>query len=171
MRSPPGSYATANQNRAAFTTIELVIVVLIIGIVAAVAVSRYVDALCWHRAEAAAERVKADIGLARRKAKMSSASQSVQFDPVYDTYILPGVQDLDHAGMEYMVDLRKAPYRASIVSATFGNDSVLIFNGYGVPDSGGSVVVQSGPYQRAIRVDAGAKTISIEATAQAAPLE
>ena len=45
----------------AFTIIELVIVVLIMSIFAAVAAPTFLDSLLFHRVESAARRVKADL--------------------------------------------------------------------------------------------------------------
>ncbi len=42
---------------------------------------------------------------------------------------------------------------AVVVAAGFGGDRVLIFDGYGKPDSGGKVVVSSGAHEVSVSVD------------------
>ncbi len=141
------------RRTAGFTLVELVIVIMILGIMAAVAVPRYADALSKHRVDAAARRIEADLELARRRAKITSTSQSVQFDAGASRYLLPGVPSRDHPASAYQVDLAKPPYSASIASADFGGDAEIRFNGYGYPDSAATIVVRSGKHQRTIVVD------------------
>ena len=127
---------------------------LIIGIVAAVAIPRYADTLHRYRADSAAKRIVADLTLARQQAMSSSSSQTVQFTtPAADSYTLVGMSDLDHSSATYVVDLSASPYNTSINSASFGGDADLIFDGFGIPDSKGSVVVESGGYQVTVTVD------------------
>jgi prepilin-type N-terminal cleavage/methylation domain-containing protein len=142
-----------HRRRAGFALVELVIVILIIGIMAAVAVPRFAESLSRYRVEAAAKRIELDLKLARRQAKISSASRSIQFDEIGHLYVLPGVLHLDHPGQDYRVKLAEAPYAAQIFSVDFGGDAEVIFDGYGLPDSGGTIVVKSGPYQKTITLD------------------
>lgn len=139
--------------RAGFTLVELVIVVMIVGIVAAVAAPRYAATISRYRVEAAAKRIEIDLKLARRQAKIASAGQSIQFDTVAHSYVLPGVPHIDHPNLDYRVELAKTPYDSSITLVNFGGDAELLFDGYGCPDSAGTVVVQSGEYQKTVVVD------------------
>ena len=83
--------------------IELVIVVLILGITAAVAVPRYVDSISDYRVEAAAERIAADLGFARRMAVATGSEQRVHFhtnnvtDPNDEKYELMEQDHPDHS--------------------------------------------------------------------------
>lgn len=138
---------------AGFTLVELVIVVMLLGIMTAVAVPRYADVLSKHRVDAAARRIEADLEMARRRARTTSTSQSVQFDAGAGRYVLPGVPSRDHPGTDYEVELARPPYSASIVSADFGGDAELRFNGYGLPDTAAAIVVRSGKHERTIVVD------------------
>ncbi len=142
--------------------LELVIVLVIMGIISAIAVPRYAKALARHRVDAAARRIVSDLSLAQRQAKTSGTTQTVIFDAGANTYRLVGVQHLDHAGREYEVLLAQEPYRTRLVSADFGGDAEILFDGYGVPDSGGTVVLQAGNYQQTVAVEAGSGRASVQ---------
>ena len=45
------------------------------------------------------------------------------------------------------------PYLATLVSANFGGNNYVTFDGYGVPEFGGSVTVGVGAYRKTITVD------------------
>ncbi len=70
----------------------------------------------------------------------------------YDTH----ARDLPWRGnpTAYEVLLSEEPYRTSIVSADFGGDLDIIFDVFGVPDSGGSVVISVGNRVRNVTVQA-----------------
>jgi prepilin-type N-terminal cleavage/methylation domain-containing protein len=137
-----------------FTLLELIIVMLIIGIMAALATPHFLHALSYHRAKSAASRIKADLELARQHAQASSSDQTVSFLVNSDCYsVSPGPGNLSHPAAAYVTDLSRPPWQASLVSADFGGDCDVAFNGYGAPDSGGSVVVQAGKYQVTVSLD------------------
>lgn len=145
---------TRQRRRHAFTLIELVIVLMILGIVAAAAAPRYQSALASYRADATVKRLAADLEMARRQAKRTSAGQTVEFYVVGDRYVFAGMADLDHPSQDYEVHLDDPSYVASLVSVDFNGNSDVTFNIYGQPDNAGTVTIQSGGRQRQVAVDA-----------------
>jgi type IV fimbrial biogenesis protein FimT len=139
--------------RGGFTLPDLVITVLIIGIMAAVAAPKFAETIHQYRAEAAATRIKADLGLVRQHAVSTSSTQTVQFSIATNAYSIPGLSDLNHASQAYAVDLTAYPYSAVLESASLGGDNFLQFDRYGKPDSGGTITVESGGYQRTVTID------------------
>jgi len=135
-----------------FTLVELTIVVLVIGILVAVSVPKFVGSLNYHRLRAAAQRLEADLELARHHAQMTSAPQKVVFDLSADSYTLPGIPPLDSRSGDYTVNFQDSLYSVTIVSADFGGAAELKYDGFGMPDSGGSVVLQCGSHQRTVVV-------------------
>ncbi len=144
---------SSDTRRAAFTLIELGAVVMIVAIMAGIAVPRYARFLTRQRADAAAGRVMADLMLAQRQAKMTGTPQTVTFDISRDTYELLGMTDPDHPGRSYVVTLSGGGYDSALVTVDFGGDTEVIFDGFGVPDSGGTVSVGSPNYQVAVVLD------------------
>lgn len=136
-----------------FTLVELVVVVMILAILAAVAIPRIGGTLAQRRLEAAVHRVVSDLDLARRRAKQASREQVVTFTPAAHQYSLDGVSSLDHPTQGYVVQLGEPPYEVRLISADLGGDQVLTINGYGVPDSGGTIVLAWGRCQATITVE------------------
>ena len=136
--------------------------IAIIAIVAAIATPRYANALTRYRAEAAARRVVADLALARQTAKSTSSSRTVEFDAADDSYVIPNVRELDTAGTTYRVQLKDPPYQAQIVSVDLGGDSEIVFDGFGIPDSGGFVIVQAGDVQYTVVLDANTGVAEVQ---------
>lgn len=153
MASTPRHNHPRSRQQTGFSLVEVVIVVMIVGTLAAVAVPRYANSLVRYRADASARRIAADLGLAQAAARQASASRQVVFDTTNNTYQLQGVTPLNGPGANYDVDLKESPYQAQIVSASLGGDAVIIFDGYGNPDSGGTVVIQVGSDQRQVVID------------------
>lgn len=143
-----------------FTLAELVVVLAILALLAALAVPRYAQAVGRSRLEAAANRLVADLSLARNRAAQRSRSLKVAFNVVSETYVIQGLADPAHPAAMYTVDLRQEPYRAEIVSADCGGDETIVFNGFGHPDSAAQIVLAVGGEQRSVHVDANTGAVS-----------
>lgn len=140
-----------------FTLVELLIVMAIIAVGAAVAIPRYGSSIAHFQAETAARRIEADLKYALSAAKAASASRTVSFNTGASAYSIPSVRGLDNSG-GYTVRLGDEPYRVVISSADFGGDAAVVFDGFGRPDSGGVVFVRRGDvgWQVTLEAETGA---------------
>ena len=150
------------RTQPAFTLIELVFVLAIVAILAAMAAPRYSTSMALYHAEAAAKRVKADLLLAAGSARTTGSSRTVAFDPTANEYVLPEMTSTDRTGANYVVELAKEPYAATLISAAFEDTTEVTFNGFGMPDKGGQVVLQSGDIEKTITLDANTGEVTIE---------
>ncbi len=141
---------------------EVVWVIVIIGILAAIAAPRFSNSIAIQRIEAAGRRIAVDLGLAQRNAMSTNANQTVQFRATPELYRLKGMPHPDHPNLEYEVLLSEEPYGVSYVSVDFGGDLDLIFDIYGIPDSGGTVVISLGSQVKTITVDAETGKASVQ---------
>lgn len=125
-----------------FTLVDLIMSLVVIVIVAAIAAPRYYNSLARYRVEAAARRVAADFALTQRMARNTSASKTIIFDSASNRYQISTLTDLDNSADPYIVYLQDPPYQAELGLIDLGGDWKVIFDGFGIPDSGGFVDVQ-----------------------------
>ena len=137
-----------------FSLVELVIVITIVSVVAAIAVPRYQNSLMRYRAVRAAKRVAADVALARTDARTTGSARSLVFDTAGDGYSIDNMTSLDRRSNSYSVDFTKGPFFVDVVSASLGGDATLTFSGHGIPDSGGAVVLRAGDVEVTVQVNA-----------------
>lgn len=144
-----------------FTLIEIVLVLAIIATLTAIAAPRYVNSVLNYRVNAAARRVVTDLEYARAKAKAASLGRTVFFDAVNDRYTISGESDPIDKAASYVVHLSAAPYRATIRSLDLGGDGQIVFDGYGMPDADGVVIVQVGTMQKSVDINGATGEIAI----------
>jgi prepilin-type N-terminal cleavage/methylation domain-containing protein len=163
-------YELLRPLRRGLTLIELTIVMLIMGIMAAAASPRYFESISRFRVEAAATRIAADLNHVRGRAKMKGPLEEewVCFYPATEKYEMVDDPDPDREANEYWVDLSKTAYPVDLVSATFVSTSgftsskTVKFDLFGMarvgnspilPLASGQIIVQCGGQQRTITID------------------
>ncbi len=137
-------------SRRGFSLIELTVVVAITATVAAIAIPRYAGALARYQLEAATTRVTTDLDRARVTARTTGSPVTVSFDLLAEEYRLVDAVSLVPIDSEAVVALAREPYRAAIVSANFGGEAKVTFDGYGLPNAAGTVVLAVGGGQQTI---------------------
>lgn len=148
--------ARCGSARTAFTYLELIITVAIVGIIAAIAAPRFARAQDDAALSAAARRVASELTAIRERAIVSRSAASVRFSIGNGQARISGIDttDLGCAGGE--IDIQASPYGAIFQSTKFASDTVT-FNVYGTPAASGDIVIGRGPYQRVISVSKAGK--------------
>jgi prepilin-type N-terminal cleavage/methylation domain-containing protein len=155
MQSPRSQRPAPNFQmlRAAFTILELVVVLMILSITAAAAVPTFYRSLEQNRVESAARRVKQDLEQLRQTARTLSKTETLTFTSSTVYTLSTDIGGLDRKG-SYAVDLTKSPYSVRVLStANLGNPATVSFDGYGTTTSSGSISMQIGAYQRTVTLD------------------
>jgi prepilin-type N-terminal cleavage/methylation domain-containing protein len=154
------AWSPTRRESRAFTLVELLIVMLVMGIMTAVATPAFMDSLLFHRVESAARRIKADLELARHTARLTSTTQSITFTGLTYT-VSGGIKNLDNPTQPYLVDLAAPPYELSDVTANFNGDQSLSFNGYGAPSSWGTIFLTNKRHQCIVQLDPTTGNVTI----------
>lgn len=138
--------------QSAFSLIELVAILAIIAILGALVAPRFSKSLTVQRADALARRMVFDLAYAQQYAKSTGTAQTVRFRT--DDYELLGATHFDRTDESYLVDVGAAPYYGAILSVVFDSgDDTITFDAYGVPDTGGTILIGVGDQRRTIAVD------------------
>lgn len=128
-------------------------VIVIIAIASVIAAPRFTNSINLHRIDGASRRMIGDLAMARRRAIGTSVPQTVVFYAGNNAYVFQGMMDPDHPSVEYRVKLDEMPYESDILTADFGGDSEVVFDIFGMPDSGGTVVITVGSQSRTVTLD------------------
>lgn len=149
--------------RRGFTLIEVVMVIVIVGILTAIAIPRF-QAFYAVKLDGAAKKVISDIRYVQQIAIANHTSTRIVFDPVTERY---RAEEESPRGSNFWraisspfmsgsmtADFTKDPQYAgiNITSPSFGAGSTLMFDWRGQPVSGGSVTLSYNDNTRRVEV-------------------
>lgn len=118
------------RTRGAYTLVELAIVIVILGILAATTVPRIADAIEAQEARAIADKVAIDLAFARDYAKATNVQVKVKFDSSNKKYTLEGVPDKAKGTPDTVVDLKQMGMPIDNFVLSNGTDT-LTFDRFG----------------------------------------
>ena len=159
------AYSRINRRglRPGFSLGEMLIVVVVMSIVAAAALPKWTGSLQKLRVANAAARIAGDLARTRSAAYGSSTPRTVTFSVASGQYSISDVATLGRSSGTYTVTLTDDPYRCSLVSVWGQTGSQTItFDGYGLPDKGGTIIVAANGLQKSIVVDASTGTAVVQ---------
>lgn len=157
--SPPASHISG---RAAFSLLELTIVLAIIVAISAIAIPRYWSSIGRYRVDLAARRIAADLKLAQSKARATGAFRNVVFDTTTMRYGITEEQSLTSSNTGYLVDLAAAPYQVSIDAFSASDASRrVVFDGFGQPAQGLTLTLSAVGHKRIVTVDQSSGAINV----------
>lgn len=134
-------YKRTITSRSAFSLTEMVVVLAIIGVLSAIALPRFGSSLTRVRLDNAARRIVRDVELAQRTARARSISVNMVFNQAAERYRIVGLPSLESSQRVYRVDLEVEYDGVVINTANFGGSNSFTFDGYGVPNNGGSITI------------------------------
>jgi prepilin-type N-terminal cleavage/methylation domain-containing protein len=146
-------FANHKSSRCAFTLIELILVVLIVSVMAAVAAPKYAESLASFRIQGVAQRIAADIRQARRYAQQNSSTQWIIFNVTTNSYVLTDINNVDRPSQTYQLSLANPEYECELVSADFNSTAILTFDIFGRPLNTGTIVVRCGNLTQTLTID------------------
>lgn len=149
------------RRKRAFTLVEGIVVIVIVGVLATISLPRFAGFYSHRRIQLVARKIAADLAYAQHLARLKGTTQSVSFKVEANTYELIGVQDPDRPGQRYQVTLSDEPYVAKMTSADFSGEAVVAFDLYGVPNSGGTIVVGRGSHGLILTIDAETGEVTV----------
>lgn len=154
-----------HRDRNAFSTIELLIVLSIIGLTTAIAAPRYFSSMRRVKLERAASLIAADLARARDNARAFGFDQTIAFST--ERY---SITTRTAAGTtSKTINLTKDPFENAVAALRTGAANSVTFNQYGMPSNTIVIALRSGTVIRVLQVSEAGEVKLLDGTsAQAA---
>ncbi len=156
--------ASRRCTRRAFSLVELLIVITILGTVTAIAMPRFAEAKLRYQSQLTARRLAGELERARAHARANSMPVTVLVAASSNTCIIKDQSNTTLSSFTLGRD-----HEATIESAVFGNGSTLQFDGFGKPLRPGTVTVRAGRWYSTVSVAADTGVVSISKTPSTLP--
>ena len=149
-------------HHAAFSIVELLMVLCIMAVLSAIAIPRYAASLARYRADATASRIAQDLEMIQSRAYSLSTTQSVIFSVSSNSYQVVGMSDPSLSSQPYIVRVSAAPYCATLQTVNFGGSNTISFDAFGQPATSGTVVISVGQEQRTVTINQSSGRASVQ---------
>ena len=152
---------TKMKRYAAFTLVELTMVIAMMSIIAAIAMPRMSGANVNYRLKSAANRIVLDFELAKKQAQAISQDVVITFDTTSHTYRISNLPSLNDPTKEYFVELNHFPYNSKIRSVTSDDNSAVIkINGLGMINQNAKIILVVGNTARTVIFNADSNSVT-----------
>ena len=128
-----------SKNTRAFSMIELVIVLAIIGVVSVIALPKFAHADSGRRLSASKSTLIADIEYAKLRARTTGKIHVIKFYPSIEKYIIVEGTTISRAATILSRDFTLDPYKLDISRTNLGGEQTSLITVYGQLSPGFSV--------------------------------
>ncbi|MBL8759842.1 MAG: prepilin-type N-terminal cleavage/methylation domain-containing protein [Phycisphaerae bacterium] len=136
-----------------FSLVEVVLVVSIIAVLAAIAMPRYARAAAGYRAEAAARAVAEHLKLVRARAIAGSRAWTITFRTSDGVVTATPTATSADTSDDLVLRAAAEPWKASLDKADFLGEARFSFDGFGAPSVPGTVDVVAGSIRSTVTID------------------
>ncbi len=137
----------------AFTLIELLIVISIIGLISAIAIPKFADAGSGRRLSAAKRVLVADIEMAKLRARATSKIHVIKFIPNENRYIIVEGTDVRRQAVILSRNFADTPYLVEIASTNLGGGELAAITLFGDVSPAFDVVLQENGTEAVVSFD------------------